>query len=221
MKSGTPEVPEIFNLPEDPFPHLRIRDALFAASAYIAVGHYYHTRSNDLEYRTHSYSLEKEMANHGVTENTEKETLGYFFAIVGERYKQLPTEMMSVSYMLYWGILHDICAYHQIQSEYGHGTDRPDPGSDDEYHMKFFESDVLTPTTETSKKGSEMIGDSDFSGLLDLALQTELTHIERLGVSEGRREQQVAGIYSAHADARILLFLMENSRRSPRFQLND
>lgn len=217
MTPETPEVPEIFNLLEDPFPHLRIRDALMAGAMYV-VNDYYAPP------KPHSFDLENVLDIAVTLEEPEKDLLRDFFWTKRERDHDLPTERMRDWYVNYWGHLYRICSYHKLQAKYGDGTDQPDSHSDDDDMMKLHDSSQEL-TREALHEMLALIKENNYRKLLEFLLQKNVQQIEWLkqhaenGESyEPNQDQAEAGLYAAHADAHILLLLLENTRRSPRLQ---
>jgi hypothetical protein len=194
MNSGTPEVPEIFNSPEDPFPHLRFRDILVAVGSVV-------DQENEGYQRT-----ESEDPSFTQLEDVDRELTSEFSAIVREKYRRLLTADAQIGYIQYWQQVHKLTEYHQVASKYGMGAEQPDPGSSDKImldHRLGLDGKVRG---EYIQHCLDLIDEARFPEFLDLVFDTEIGRkdviVEHLGISD---EERTTGLLVAYSDARLLL----------------
>jgi len=194
MNSGTPEVPEVFHLEEDPFPHLRFRDILVAVGSVVDQENegYQLTESEDPSFRQ--------------LEDVDRKLASEFSAIVREKYRRLLTADAQIGYIQYWQQVHKISEYHQVASKYGMGAEQPDQGSSDKLMLDHRLGLDGRVRGEYIEHCLNLIDEARFSEFFDLVFDAEIERkdiiVEHLGISD---EERTSGLLAAYSDARILL----------------
>lgn len=193
MNSGTPE---IFNLEQDPFPHLITRDALIVTSSFII---------KHSTIKGKSVTLEEELEGAPKLDNPTSNTIRAFIEMTIPRYDRLPPPV-ELGCFHYWNALWVICHSHLLQTRQGFGSEQPEPGSAEQIILREQEHIFSSQQKETVRKGQQLINVANYLELLNVVLKTELTR-DLWPLSENKPFQD--GTYSAYADSRLLLTLLE------------